>query len=100
MGKAATASSEYSADFLPAKAVDGNPYVGYFVSSETDDDRVNGQWWAVDLGAVYDITKIVIYNRHDWCAGRAPARGQEACGGGPRPGSPKRHRNLDKGPAA
>ncbi|WP_373331290.1 galactose-binding domain-containing protein [Salmonirosea aquatica] len=53
------------------KAVDGNTDGSFKMSdtknsiTHTNDER--SAWWEVDLGAVYDIEKIVIWNRQDCC---------------------------------
>ena len=54
----------------PDKAVDGNlssksfPHIYHSACS-------SNPWWQVDLGSVYNIAKIVYYNRGDCCRSRA-----------------------------
>ena len=60
----------------PVKAVDGNTNGNYgrttaeSVTSTRVNNQVDHPWWQVDLGAVYDITTIKLYNRTDCCAER------------------------------
>jgi hypothetical protein len=46
-----------------------NTYSGYFISANAVSNH--GDWWQVDLGASYDITSIVYYNRADCCSENA-----------------------------
>jgi len=53
-----------------SNAVNGNTS-GRYGSPSTNDithtNDENGSWWQVDLGKVYDIDRIVIWNRTDCC---------------------------------
>ncbi|MEM9919379.1 MAG: RICIN domain-containing protein [Bacteroidota bacterium] len=68
-GKKATQST--TAYNSPASiAVNGNTSGRYSRSSSNDITHTkdaNGSWWQVDLGAIYDIDKIVVWNRTDCC---------------------------------
>ncbi|RMF00788.1 MAG: hypothetical protein D6772_05850 [Bacteroidetes bacterium] len=69
-GKTATQST--TAYNSPASnAVNGNTSGRYSRSASSNDithtSDANGSWWQVDLGEVYDIEKIVIWNRTDDC---------------------------------
>ena len=54
---------------VAARAVDGNTSGDFSQGSVTHTDN-NNPWWEVDLGAVYDINKIKLYNRTDCCKER------------------------------
>lgn len=66
LNKSAIQSSDYDRNVFPAsKAVDG-------VMTGTGNDFTHtkdgsGNWWQVDLGDLYDIDEIVIWNRVDEC---------------------------------
>lgn len=65
LNKPTTQSSLYSESFPASRAVDGittgrNPD---FTHTKDGTDP----WWQVDLGAVYDVEEIVIWNRTDCC---------------------------------
>jgi hypothetical protein len=65
-GKTATASSTWDASTTAVKVVDGVAPAGYpeiFHSGSGD----RAPWWQVDLGRVYLIQRIVIWNRQDCC---------------------------------
>jgi len=47
------------------KAVDGNTDQSYSSGSVSATTTENNPWWQVDLGAVYNLEKVVIYNRAD-----------------------------------
>ena len=68
-GKPATQSSE-AAGGKPQRAVDGNRNQNYGARSVTHTRTENMPWWEVDLGAVYKVNKIRIYNRSDCCSAR------------------------------
>jgi hypothetical protein len=53
-----------------AWAVDGNTDGNYQNHSVTHTTEHQGAYWQVDLGAVYDITTIQLFNRTDCCAER------------------------------
>lgn len=69
LGKNATQST--TAYNSPASnAVNGKTSGRYSTSSSNDITHTkdaNGSWWQVDLGAIYDIDKIVVWNRTDCC---------------------------------
>ncbi|ESO95097.1 hypothetical protein LOTGIDRAFT_160858 [Lottia gigantea] len=69
LGKTAIQSSNYL-EYTAGKAVDGNTS-GYFQEDSCSHtyqySRNVSEWWEVDLGSVYDITDIIIYNRIDCC---------------------------------
>ncbi|MEM1323928.1 MAG: RICIN domain-containing protein [Bacteroidota bacterium] len=69
-GKKATQST--TAYNSPASnAVNGKTSGRYSRSSSSNDithtNDANGSWWQVDLGQIYDIDKIVVWNRTDCC---------------------------------
>jgi hypothetical protein len=53
-----------------ARAVDGNTDGNYGNGSVTHTGGDLQEWWQVDLGAVTDIGKVVLYNRTDCCNDR------------------------------
>ena len=61
-----------SVDFggVASRAVDGNTDGNWYNNSVTHTVGENGGWWEVDLGAVYDISEIKLYNRTDCCGDR------------------------------
>lgn len=65
-GKQCKASS-VSFGGAASRAVDGNTNGAYSNNSCTHTNDENNPWWEVDLGAVYDISRIVIWNRTDDC---------------------------------
>jgi hypothetical protein len=67
--KTATHSGDYSPDYPPSKAVDGNP-ASAFGSMSVTQTQVE-PWWHVDLGAVAPmIDTIEIRGRTDCCTGQ------------------------------
>jgi len=55
-------------DFSAANAIDGNTG-GNFPSDDIVHTNLEAQpWWEIDLGAVYDLTSISVFNREDCCA--------------------------------
>ena len=52
-------SSDYGKDYKSGNAVNGN--LNDFTHTK---DEIN-QWWMVDLGSIYDVTHIQLYNRRD-----------------------------------
>ncbi len=69
-GKPATqSSSPYGATGTAAAAVDGNTN-GEWNNGSVSHTDVQGPWWQVDLGGVYDISRIRIWNRTDCCRER------------------------------
>ncbi len=66
LGKATFASSVYQPGFSdPSRAVDGNTNGDYNVGSVFHSGSSTNPFWYVDLGATYDISSIVFYNRTD-----------------------------------
>ncbi|MFK7908596.1 MAG: discoidin domain-containing protein, partial [Chitinophagales bacterium] len=51
-------------------AVDGNTNGVWTGRSVSHTNEQNNPWWEVDLGAMYDISKVEIYNRTDCCSER------------------------------
>lgn len=71
--KKATQSSNYGQHAGQAsKAVDGNTSGNWKNGSLscTKDGGTNNPWWTVDLGEIYDVSKIEIWNRTDCCGER------------------------------
>ncbi len=71
-GKPAKQSSDLDASYAGAgKAVDGNIDANLKMndakSSVSHTGNEESPWWEVDLGAVYDIGKVVVWNRQDCC---------------------------------
>jgi hypothetical protein len=71
-GKSARQSSDLDARYAGAgKAVDGNIDANLKMNdAKSSVSHTQGEaspWWEVDLGAVYDIGKVVIWNRKDCC---------------------------------
>ncbi|MEO1262001.1 MAG: RICIN domain-containing protein [Bacteroidota bacterium] len=69
-GKTARQSStKYDARGAASNAIDGNKNGNWAWSNNsithTNDEK--DPWWEVDLGGVYDISKIEIWNRRDCC---------------------------------
>ena len=67
LSKTATQSSTYTGHIGGSadRAVDGNTDGNYFNGSVTHTNLEQGAWWQVDLGAVYSVRSIEIYNRTD-----------------------------------
>lgn len=69
LNKTATQSSTlYGAE--AGRAVDGNTNGDYGQGSVTHTDLENQAWWMVDLGGIYDISEVQIFNRTDFCSER------------------------------
>jgi len=62
-GRPATASSSSGASYTPDRAVDGS------TATRWSSAFTNSEWWSVDLGASYSVTKVVI----NWEAAYATA---------------------------
>jgi F5/8 type C domain len=69
-GKTAKQSSPGVYDGPAARAVDGNTSGDWSANSVTHTDDESNPWWEVDLGKVYNISEIKIWNRTDCCWGR------------------------------
>ena len=68
-GKQARQSSTgYGGD--AGRAVDGNTNGVYSANSVSHTDNQPQDWWEVDLGAIYNIGLIKIWNRTDCCSER------------------------------
>lgn len=68
-GKPATQISTLSgAD--ASRAVDGVTNGNWSVGSVSHSNTTNQDWWQVDLGQVYNITSINVFNRTDCCGAR------------------------------
>jgi hypothetical protein len=63
-GKTATQSSTLNGG-VASRAVDGNTNGDWYANSVTHTGFDAQAWWQVDLGAVTDIGKVVLYNRTD-----------------------------------
>lgn len=74
LGKTASQSSNYSSNAGQAsKAVDGNTSGIWSRKSVTHTKGGQGEknpWWKVDLGKVYEISQVKIWNRTDCCKNR------------------------------
>ncbi len=69
VGKSARQSStEFGG--LANRAVDGNTNGNWQNNSVTHTNRENQAWWEVDLGKVYNISQIKLFNRTDCCSDR------------------------------
>ncbi|GLC41154.1 hypothetical protein PLESTM_001161300 [Pleodorina starrii] len=74
LNKTAYSSSTYYGMYGPENAVDGDtstitkPGGSYAIFHSGDTDT--RPWLSIDLGAVYNISSIVIYNRLDCCGDR------------------------------
>ena len=69
LGKGTSQSStEYGGN--SERAVDGNISGEFSQNSVTHTSYQEQPWWQVDLGTMYDITNIHIYNRTDACSER------------------------------
>jgi hypothetical protein len=67
-GKSASSSSNNG---RPAPlAVDGNTNGNYNAGSVFHSNQPNDPWWRVDLGQVYDIDRITLWNRTECCRER------------------------------
>ena len=58
----------------PSRAVDGNKNSIFRAKHCTHSANIKGNWWQVDLGAVYEIRDVVITNRGDCCGKLNPTR--------------------------
>ena len=69
LGKTATQSSDYLT-YEASKAVDGNTDGDLNNGSVSHTDNSGEKWWEVDLGELYFIDDIKIWNRTDCCSDR------------------------------
>ena len=72
LGKAASQSSTYpgTLDFEPGNAVDGDRTGTNSSGSISHTLQDPNSWWEVDLGDLYSINQVKIWNRTDCCADR------------------------------
>jgi len=63
LGKSTSQSSTTNSG-LSSRAVDGNKNGIYSRGSVTHTDIENNPWWQVDLGRIYELDYLYIYNRH------------------------------------
>ncbi|MGB0384421.1 MAG: CotH kinase family protein [Ardenticatenaceae bacterium] len=68
-GQVATQSSTASGG-VASRAVDGNTHGKYQENSVTHTNNEFQAWWEVDLGAVYELDTVRLWNRKDCCADR------------------------------
>ncbi|MEM6965750.1 MAG: discoidin domain-containing protein [Bacteroidota bacterium] len=69
LGKSATQSSTFSSGGTANLALDGNTNGDFWNGGSTALTTWNNQsWWQVDLGEVYNIEQINIFNRTDCCS--------------------------------
>ncbi|XP_060555439.1 uncharacterized protein LOC132716231 [Ruditapes philippinarum] len=66
-----TNMSSYEFDFDGWKGVDGDTNQRWSGNSCFHTDSDHKSWWRVDLGKVFRIVRVVLYNRVDCCASRA-----------------------------
>lgn len=57
MGKRASVSSVYKNAYPASHGVDGN------ITSFFHTDNESNPWWIVDLGSVFNIAEVHVYNR-------------------------------------
>lgn len=69
LGKNVRETSTYPGS-APGSAVDGNTDGNYTNGSVSHTNEGTGEFWQVDLGKVYDIERIKLYNRTDCCPER------------------------------
>lgn len=65
LGKPARQSSIYNGWAEANLANDGNTAGSFHAGSVTATNADLGAWWEVDLGEVYEVSKVTIYNRTD-----------------------------------
>jgi hypothetical protein len=58
---------ESAAGATSGLAVDGDTNAVYRDGSCTHTSTSTNPWWTVDLCGIYDVSKVVIYNRGDCC---------------------------------
>ncbi len=64
LGKNVSQSSDYEGTLTASKANDDNS------DSFSHTENNTNAWWEIDLGAVYDISKVELVNRKDCCQDR------------------------------
>jgi hypothetical protein len=65
LNKPAFQSSKYKEEGIPSRVVDGNRNGDFNGKSCTHTHSEQGAWWAVDLGAEYQVDRVAITNRAD-----------------------------------
>lgn len=70
VNKPALQSSNYFAGGPASRAVDGNRDGGWGGASLTHTNSEAQAWWQVDLGAIYSINDVRLWNRTDCCGDR------------------------------
>lgn len=70
LGQEATQSSNYGDAALADRAVDGNTGGAWGEYSLTHTNNDYQAWWQVDLGHVYELGELRVWNRTDCCADR------------------------------
>jgi M6 family metalloprotease-like protein len=65
MGKTASQSSDYSSNAIASKANDGTTNGNFNANSVSHTNYDSQAWWAVNLGAKFDIQRVSIWNRTD-----------------------------------
>ncbi|XP_053388100.1 uncharacterized protein LOC128551311 [Mercenaria mercenaria] len=66
LGKKTAMSSEFNG-YIGNKGVDGNTNQGIDKGSCFHTDKETNPWWRVDLGAMYHIVSVTLFNRIDVC---------------------------------
>ncbi len=69
VGKSASQSST-DAGGLPERAIDGNNNGRFDEHSVSHTQSELNAWWQVDLGAIYNLSSIRLWNRTDCCSNR------------------------------
>jgi hypothetical protein len=64
-----TNMSSYEFDFDGWKGVDGDTNQFWDGNSCFHTDSDHKSWWRVDLGKIFRIVRVVLYNRVDSCCG-------------------------------
>ena len=68
---ATVSQSSVAYNGVPERAKDGNTDGKYFsTNSTTHTNHDQNAWWEADLGAVYPLTEIIVWNRTDCCQSR------------------------------
>ena len=70
VGKSASQSSNLGTGTIAGLAIDGNTDGNYSSGSVSHTKSEYQPWWQVDLGAVYSLTDVKIWNRTDCCTDR------------------------------
>ena len=70
LGKLASQSSTFTADYPASRAVDGNTDGNHLNKSINHTNYDVNAWWQVDLGTPTAIASIALWNRTDCCSSR------------------------------